>query len=144
MSFCTLSSLEQTTCISNCSLVLNTSLWQLGTSLLKYGEIILFAISFCIISSSSFTCLGHVQLREWLLTHRINLSFLIQIAGTVKAKWKFSIHLHKGSFKNYVDKIRWVGGQIMPILVHVQCKKCPRGGRQVVKKGQNYVQVVIE
>jgi hypothetical protein len=40
-----------------------------------------------------------------------------------------------------VDKIRWVGGQKMPILVHVQVKKCPRGGRYVVKKGQNNVHV---
>ena len=31
-------------------------------------------------------------------------------------------------FKNYVDKMTWVGGQKMPILVHVQGKKCPRGG----------------
>ena len=52
--------------------------------------------------------------------------------------------LFKGSFKNYVDKMRWVGGQKMPILVHVQGYKCPRGGRQVVKKGQNHVHVVIE
>ena len=35
----------------------------------------------------------------------------------------------EGSFKNYVDKIRWVGGQKMPILVHVQGRKCPLGGR---------------
>ena len=35
----------------------------------------------------------------------------------------------KGSFKNYVDKMRWVGGQKMPILVQVQGNKCPRGGR---------------
>ena len=48
-----------------------------------------------------------------------------------------------GSFKNYVDKMRWVGGQKMAILVHVQGNKCPRGGRQVVKKGQNHVHVVI-
>ena len=38
-----------------------------------------------------------------------------------------------GSFKNYVDKIRWVGGQKRPILVHVQGKKCPSRGRYVVK-----------
>ena len=38
--------------------------------------------------------------------------------------------LHKkGLFKNYVDKMRWVGGQKMPILVHVQGNKCPRGGK---------------
>ena len=44
--------------------------------------------------------------------------------------------LNKGSFKNYVDKMRWVGGQKMAILVHVQGNKCPCGGREVVKKGQ--------
>ena len=32
----------------------------------------------------------------------------------------------------------------MPIFVHIQGKKCPHWGRQVVKKGQNYVHVVIE
>ena len=40
--------------------------------------------------------------------------------------------------------MRWVGGQKMLILVHVQGSKCPHGGRQVVKKGQNHVHVVIE
>ena len=33
-----------------------------------------------------------------------------------------------GSFKNYVDKMREVGGQKMPIIVHVQGKKNPSGG----------------
>ena len=28
-----------------------------------------------------------------------------------------------GSFNNYVDKRRWVGGQKLPIYVHVQAKK---------------------
>ena len=54
------------------------------------------------------------------------------------------LHQAQGSFKNYVDKMRWVSGQKMPILVHGQGNKCPRGGRQVVKKGQNHVHVVIE
>ena len=40
----------------------------------------------------------------------------------------FTLH-GKRSFKNYVDKMMWVGGQKMPILVHVQGKKCPLGGR---------------
>ena len=35
----------------------------------------------------------------------------------------------KGSFKNYVDKMRWVGGQKMLLFVHVKGKKCPRRGR---------------
>ena len=34
------------------------------------------------------------------------------------------MNINKGSFKNYVDKLlRWVGGQKMPILVHVQGDK---------------------
>ena len=40
-------------------------------------------------------------------------SYLVRVAG----------------FKNYVDKMRWVGGQKMPILVQVQGKKYPSGGR---------------
>ena len=50
------------------------------------------------------------------------------------------------SFKNYVDKMRWVGGLKMPIFVHVFGEKCPRQGRSVgsQKKGQNYVHVVID
>ena len=31
-------------------------------------------------------------------------------------------------YKNYVDKMRWVGGQKILIFVHVHCKKCPHGG----------------
>ena len=51
-----------------------------------------------------------------------------------------------GSFKNYMDKMRWVDGQkICQFLstfrvknVHVEV------GRKVVKKGQNFVYVGIE
>ena len=32
----------------------------------------------------------------------------------------------------------------MLLFVHIQGKKCPRQGRQVVKNGQNLVQVVFE
>ena len=32
--------------------------------------------------------------------------------------------------QNYVDKMRWVGCQRMPIFVHIQGKKCPRRGSQ--------------
>ena len=32
----------------------------------------------------------------------------------------------------------------MPIIVHVLGEKCPREGRLVAKKGQNYVRGVIE
>ena len=49
----------------------------------------------------------------------------------------------QGSFKNYVDKMRWVGGQKMLLFVQVQGKKCPRRGRQVDQKGQNLVHVVL-
>ena len=52
----------------------------------------------------------------------------------------YNIHdkcgLHWGSFKNYVDKMRRLGGQKMPIIVHIQGKKYPRGGKYVVKKGK--------
>ena len=37
-----------------------------------------------------------------------------------------SFHRAKGSFKNYVDKMRWVGGQKMPIFVHVKVEIGPR------------------
>ena len=40
--------------------------------------------------------------------------------------------------------MRGVGGQKQSIIVHVQGEKCPCGGTQVVKKGQNNVHVVIE
>ena len=40
-----------------------------------------------------------------------------------KYKHKF---LYRGSFKNYVDKMRWVGGQKMPIFVHVKVEIGPR------------------
>ena len=36
-----------------------------------------------------------------------------------------------GSFKTYVDKMRWVGGLKMPIFVHFLGEKCPRQGRSV-------------
>ena len=32
---------------------------------------------------------------------------------------------HKGAFNNYVDKMRWVGGQKTTIFAHVQSKNCP-------------------
>ena len=34
-----------------------------------------------------------------------------------------------GTFNNYVDKMRWVGGPKISVFVHVQGKKCPGGGR---------------
>ena len=39
-----------------------------------------------------------------------------------------------GSFKNYVDKMRWVGDQ--KIFFHALGKKCACHGRKVVKKGK--------
>ena len=35
----------------------------------------------------------------------------------------------QGSLKNDVDKMRWVVGRKVPILVHIQGEKCPGGGR---------------
>ena len=35
----------------------------------------------------------------------------------------------KGLFKNYVDKMRLVGGPKMPIFVYIQDKKCAHRGR---------------
>ena len=42
------------------------------------------------------------------------------------------------SFKNYVDKMRWVGGLKMPIFVHILGEKCQCQGRSVgsQKKGK--------
>ena len=54
----------------------------------------------------------------------------------VRSIFQIFCKVHLGSFKNYVDKMEWVGGQKMPIWVHVQGEKCPLGGRQVVKKGK--------
>ena len=41
--------------------------------------------------------------------------------------------LGKGSFKNYLDKMRWVVYRKMTNFVHVQIKKCPRRGRAVAR-----------
>ena len=40
--------------------------------------------------------------------------------------------------------MRGVGGRKQSIIVHVHDEKCPCGGRNVVKKGQNHVHVVTE
>ena len=41
--------------------------------------------------------------------------------------------LRKGSFNNYVDKKRWVGGRSkMSIFVHNQSEKCSNRGRYIV------------
>ena len=40
-----------------------------------------------------------------------------------------AVKLSQGSFISYVDKIKWVAGQKMSIVVHVQDTKCPSGGR---------------
>jgi hypothetical protein len=44
-------------------------------------------------------------------------------------------------FNNYVDKMRWVGGQKMSVFVHAQGIKTAHAG---VKKWQNFVHVVVE
>ena len=51
--------------------------------------------------------------------------------------------LSLGSFKNCADKMRWVDGQKMPIFVHIPVKNV-HIGRLVVKKGENYFNIVDE
>ena len=48
----------------------------------------------------------------------------------------------KGSFKNYIDKMKWVGGQKCLLLSTFNVKNLH--GKLVVKKGKNHVHVVIE
>ena len=51
----------------------------------------------------------------------------------------------KGTFNDYVDKKKWVGGAKMSIFSTFRNKICPiRGRGLVVKKGPNCVHVVIE
>ena len=38
------------------------------------------------------------------------------------------VSTYKGSFINYEDKMRWVGGSKRPIFIQVQGEKCPRRG----------------
>ena len=49
----------------------------------------------------------------------------------------------KGSFNNYVDKMRGGGGQKMSVFVHAQGIKTVHAGGGV-KKRQNSVHVVVE
>ena len=53
------------------------------------------------------------------------------------------MHGAKGSFDNYVDKMRLVGGPKMSICVH-RVKKCTCRSIEVVEKVQNHAHVVIE
>ena len=50
----------------------------------------------------------------------------------------------KGSFKQYVDKMKWVGGSKITIFLHVHNVKWQPKGSPKVKRGQNYVHVVTE
>ena len=50
--------------------------------------------------------------------------------------------LRNGSFNNYVDKKRWVGGPKMPMFVHNQSEKFSNTDRWL--KMTKYVHVVIE
>ena len=43
--------------------------------------------------------------------------------GFLFAKFLFKLIPSMGSFNNYVDKMRWVGGPKMSIFVHFQGKK---------------------
>ena len=45
----------------------------------------------------------------------------------VQHPWQMWIAL--GVVQNYVDKMRGLGGQKMPIIVHIQSEKYPRGGK---------------
>ena len=49
-----------------------------------------------------------------------------------------AIAIAQGSFNNYVDKMRWVGGKNVYFCPRLS-KECTLWG----KKGQNYVHVVI-
>ena len=40
----------------------------------------------------------------------------------------FHLFLCRGPFNNYVDKMRWGGGQKMSVFVHAECIKTPRRG----------------
>ena len=50
----------------------------------------------------------------------------------------------KGQFKNHVDNREWVGGLKFAIFVHVQYIKNVHGGRLLVKKEQDCVNMVFE
>ena len=54
---------------------------------------------------------GHTYINKHLLLYA-------ELTGGMKKKKKYP----QGSFKNYVDKTRCVGGQKMPVFVHVQGK----------------------
>ena len=66
-------------------------------------------------------------------------------------KIQYFFHPEKGSFNNYVDKKGWVGGQsnvymgqIDIVEIGPKCIFLSTRGRWVVKKGENFVYVVIE
>ena len=52
--------------------------------------------------------------------------------------------LTRGSFNNYVDKMRGGGGQKMTVFVHAQGIKTVHAGGGGGKKWQNSVHVVVE
>ena len=58
--------------------------------------------------------------------------WIFSILARVKSKKR-----NKGSFNNYVDKMRGGGGQKMSVFVHAQ-------GIKTVQKWQNSVHVVVE
>ena len=59
----------------------------------------------------------------------LNGSFRNTVNSRFKKDLKLQIHLHKGSFNNYVDTMRGGGGQNCLFLSRSGCKNCPhRGG----------------
>ena len=45
-------------------------------------------------------------------------------------------HIDRGSFKNYVEEMRWVDGPTMYIFVHVQCENAQVEVGELQKRGK--------
>ena len=64
---------------------------------------------------------------RWRTAELISLLFLIG------KKLQLVNFVFRGSFKNYVDKVRWVGGQKMPILCTFLHTTVGRWSEEVLK-----------
>ena len=73
-------------------------------------------------------------------------SQLVNDSGGGGGKTKATHYSFRGSFKNYVDKIRWVGAMVhkITIFVHVQSGKWPRRGQRWLIRAKISLHVVIE
>ena len=60
--------------------------------------------------------------REIKVTDLQNEFVFVAKNGQLEDVKRIFFYISSRSFNNYVDKMRWVGGQKMPILVHVQGK----------------------